>query len=153
MNALINMESIGCSILRILTFKFLRMETINKISKVRLWTSYILQGIVVVMFLMGSVMNILQSEEAVKGATEMGYPKEAILYLGIALLIGTLLYAIPNTVIIGAIILTGWLGGAVATHVIHGDPIFNIIFPILFGCVIWGSILLRNDKLKVLIMN
>ncbi|MET4084127.1 hypothetical protein ABIB40_004101 [Pedobacter sp. UYP30] len=129
------------------------METINKISKIRLWASYILQGIVVVMFLMGSVMNLLQSTEAVKGATEMGYPKEAVLYLGIALLIGTLLYAIPKTIIIGAIILTGWLGGAIATHIIHGDPIFNIIFPILFGLVIWASIVLRNDKLKAVLTN
>lgn len=124
----------------------------NKISKVRLWASYILQGIVVVMFLMGSIMNLLQTEEAVTGAVAMGYPKEAVLYMGIILLIGTLLYAISRTVLFGAIILTGWLGGAIATHVIHGDPIFNIIFPILFGIVVWGSILLRNEKLKALIM-
>lgn len=129
------------------------METTKRKSKAVLWTSYILQGFVVIMFLMGSIMNLLQTEEAVTGVVAMGYPKEAVLYLGIALLIGTLLYAIPKTVIIGAIILTGWLGGAISTHVIHGDPIFNIIFPILFGIVIWSSILLRNDKLKALLMN
>jgi hypothetical protein len=128
------------------------METTNKISKVRLWASYILQGIVVAMFLMGSIMNLLQTEEAVTGAVAMGYPKESVLYLGIALLIGTLLYAIPKTVILGAIVLTGWLGGAIATHVIHSDPLFNILFPLLFGIVIWGSVLLRNEKLKALLM-
>ena len=129
------------------------METLKTNSKARLWISYILQGVVVVMFLMGSIMNLLQSEEAMKGATEMGYPKEAVFYLGIVLLIGTLLYAIPKTVLIGAIILTGWLGGAVATHIIHGDPLFNIIFPVLFGILVWGSILLRNDKLKEVLIN
>lgn len=129
------------------------METTNKISKVRLWASYILQGIVVAMFLMGSIMNLLQTEEAVTGAVAIGYPKEAVFYLGIVLFIGTLLYAIPKTVILGAIVLTGWLGGAIATHVINGDPLFNIVFPLLFGTVIWGSVLLRNEKLKALVIN
>lgn len=129
------------------------METIKTISKTRLWISYTLQGIVVIMFLMGAIMNLFQTEEAVTGAVTMGYPKEVVLYLGVALLIGTLLYAIPKTVIIGAIILTGWLGGAVATHIIHVDPIFNIIFPVIFGIVVWGSILLRNYKLQALIVN
>lgn len=128
------------------------METIKTISKTRLWTSYILQTIVVLMFSMGVIMNLLQTEEAVTGAVAMGYPKEAVFYLGIALLIGTLLYAIPRTVLIGAIILTGWLGGAVATHIIHRDPMFNIIFPVVFGILIWGIILLRSDKLKALLM-
>lgn len=129
------------------------METTKKVSKIQLWASYILQGLVVLMFLMGAVMNLLQTEEALTGATAMGYPKESVFYLGIVLLIGTLLYAFPKTVIFGAIILTGWLGGAVATHVIHKDPMFNIIFPVIFGIVLWLSILLRNKNLKALLLN
>jgi hypothetical protein len=128
------------------------MET-NKKSKAVLWASYVLQGIVVIMFLMGARMNLLQTEEAVTGATAMGYPKESVLFLGIMLLIGTLLYALPKTVTIGAIILTGWLGGAVATHVIHKDPVFNLVLPVIFGIIIWLSIWLRNEKLKALVLN
>lgn len=128
------------------------MET-NKKSKAALWASYVLQGIVVIMFLMGATMNLLQTEEAVTGATAMGYPKESVLFLGIMLLIGTLLYALPKTVTIGAIILTGWLGGAVATHVIHKDPVFNLVLPVIFGIIIWLSIWLRNEKLKALVLN
>ncbi len=129
------------------------MDTIKTIPKARLWASYILQGIVVIMFLMGSIMNLLQTEEAVTGAVAMGYPKESVFYLGIVLHISTVLYAIPKTLIIGAIILTGWLGGAIATHVIHRDSMFNIIFAILFGIVVWVCILLRNDKVKNLFLN
>lgn len=129
------------------------MEKTKKVSKVQLWISYMLQGIVVIMFLFGAFMNLLQTEEAVNGAAAMGYPNEAVIYLGIVLLIGTLFYVIPKTAIIGAIILTGWLGGAVATHVIHKDPMFNIIFPVIFGIIVWLSIWLRNDKLKALLIN
>ncbi|MCB1022742.1 MAG: DoxX family protein, partial [Acidobacteria bacterium] len=99
----------------------------KEISKVSLWTSYILQGLVVLMLLMGAAMNLLQTEMAVTGAKEMGYPESSVLYLGIVLLVSTILYAIPKTSFIGAILITGWLGGAVATHVIHRDPIFNVI--------------------------
>ena len=123
----------------------------SNISKGRLWTSYILQAIVVLMFLMGAANNILQTEQAISGATALGYPESSVLYLGIILLTATLLYMIPRTSIIGAILLTGWLGGAVATHVIHEDPVFNILLPVIFGIVVWLSLWLRNKKLQELL--
>ena len=120
----------------------------TEISKARLWISYILQGIVVTMFLMGAVMNILQTEQAVAGATGLGYPESAVLILGIALLLSTLLYAFPKTSGFGAVLLTGWLGGAVASHVIHQDPLFNTVFPVIFGIVIWLALWLRQEKVQ-----
>ena len=124
------------------------MEKPKQTPKVRLWISYILQGLVVIMFLMGAAMNLLQSEEAVKGAVEMGYPEQSIVYLGLVLLVSTLLYTIPKTSGFGAILLTGWLGGAVATHMIHQDPIFNTAFPLLFGIVMWLALWLRQEKVQ-----
>ncbi|MGB5820763.1 MAG: DoxX family protein [Saonia sp.] len=124
------------------------MESKKQISKGRLWVSYILQAIIVIMFLMGAVMNILGTEQAVNGAVTMGYPESSVMYLGLVLLLSTVLYAYPKTSGLGAILLTGWLGGAVATHAIHQDPIFNIFFPILFGTVMWLAIWLRQDKVR-----
>jgi DoxX-like family len=121
------------------------------ISKPALWTSYILQGLIVLMFLMGAVNNLMQTEMAVNGAADMGYPKESVLYLGVVLLLATVLYAIPTTTFVGAILLTAWLGGAVATHIIHHDPLVNSIFPIVFGKLIWISIWLRNEKAKAVV--
>ena len=120
----------------------------NEISKARLWMSYILQGVVVTMFLLGAVMNILQTEEAIAGATGLGYSESSVLHLGIVLLISTLLYAFPKTSAFGAVLLTGWLGGAVASHAIHQDPLFNTVFPILFGVVIWLALWLRQEKVQ-----
>ncbi len=126
-------------------------KSIAQISKGRRWVSFILQGIVVIMFLMGAIMNILQTDEAVAGATTMGFPESSVVYLGVILLVSTLLYVIPSTSGFGAILLTGWLGGAVAVHIIHGDPVFNIVFPIIFGVVLWFALWLRSKKVQDLI--
>jgi len=128
------------------------MKPIKKISKGILWTSYILQGLVVVMLLIGAFNNLLQTEMAVNGAVEMGYPKNSIPYLGVVLLVATILYAITKTTFIGGLLITAWLGGAVATHIIHNDPMSNILFPVIFGVLVWLSILLRNEKLQTIIL-
>ena len=122
------------------------METDKKVSKGVLYTSYILQGIVVLLFLMGAANNVLQTEMAVEGAVEFGYPKDAVMYMGLILLISTILYAIPKTTFIGALLLTAWLGGAVATHLIHNDPMTNIFTPVVFGIIVWVAIWLRNES-------
>tara|TARA_R110000737_G_scaffold92107_1_gene124934 strand:- start:1077 stop:1460 length:384 start_codon:yes stop_codon:yes gene_type:complete len=127
------------------------METVKTTSKGVLYTSYILQGIVVLLFLMGAANNLLQTEMAVEGAVEFGYPEDAVLYMGLILLISTILYAIPKTTFIGALLLTAWLGGAVATHLIHNDPMTNIFTPVVFGIIVWVAIWLRNEKLRALV--
>jgi uncharacterized membrane protein (UPF0182 family) len=127
------------------------MEANNKIAKSRLWTSYTLQGLVTIMFLMGAANNLMQTDVAVNGAAELGYPKAAVFYLGVILLISTLAYALPRTSILGASLLTAWLGGAIATHIIHSDPFYNMLFPVIFGMIIWLSIWLRNEKLRALL--
>lgn len=126
------------------------METLKKVPKGVLYTSYILQGIVVLMFLIGAVNNLFQTEMAVEGAVEFGYPEDSVMYLGIILFVSTVLYAIPKTTFIGALLLTAWLGGAVATHVIHNDPFTNILLPVIFGIIVWVAIWLRNKKLRAL---
>jgi hypothetical protein len=127
------------------------METDKKVSKGVLYTSYILQGIVVLLFLMGAANNVLQTEMAVEGAVEFGYPEDAVMYMGLILLVSTILYAIPKTTFIGALLLTAWLGGAVATHLIHNDPLTNIFTPVVFGIIVWVAIWLRSEKLRALV--
>lgn len=124
------------------------MNAQNQTSKSLLWTSYILQGVVSVMFLMGAANNLLKTEMAVKGATDYGYPESAVFGLGVTLLISTLLYLYPKTVYLGAILLTGWLGGAVATHAIHNDSMLFILMPVVFGVVVWVAAGLRDPRMK-----
>lgn len=81
----------------------------------------------------------------------LGYPERVIVPLGIVLLTSTLIYLIPRTAILGAILLTGYLGGAVATHVRAGQGWFEILFPVVLGILLWGGLMLRDDRLRTLI--
>lgn len=126
------------------------MENDKPISKTRVWVSYVLQGLISIMFLMGALMNLLQTEEAVAGATALGFPESSVVYLGLILLVATVLYIVPQTSGFGAILLTGWLGGAVATHIIHGDSVFQVVFPVLFGIIVWVALWLRQGKVQAL---
>jgi hypothetical protein len=87
----------------------------------------------------------------VEATTKIGYPPEVIRPLGLVLLVCTILYAIPRTAILGAILLTGFFGGAVASKVRIEDPLFSsILFGVYFGIVAWGGLYLRDDRLRVL---
>jgi hypothetical protein len=87
----------------------------------------------------------------VETTVQLGYPESVILGLGIVLLVCTVLYLIPRTSILGAILLTGYLGGAVATHVRVGEGLFPVLFPVFLGVLIWLGLYLRDDRLRTLI--
>jgi hypothetical protein len=82
---------------------------------------------------------------AVKGASDRGFPESIVITLGGILLICALLYAYPKTSVIGAVLITAWLGGAVATHIIYGD---TAMISVVFGIIVWMAIWLRNTDLK-----
>src|SRR5215831_16917438 len=89
--------------------------------------------------LMDSVMKLMKPAFVAQATVELGYPESVIVGLGIVLLTCTVLYLIPRTAVLGAILLTGYLGGAVASHLRAGDPIFAVLFPVIFGVLLWGS--------------
>jgi len=120
-------------------------------TKKTLWTGRILSGLPTLFLLFDAVMKFVKPAPVIKGTVELGYPESVIFGLGVVLLICTILYAIPRTAVLGAILLTGYLGGAVATHVRVGGPLFNVIFPVIFGALIWGGLYLREERLRVLV--
>jgi hypothetical protein len=122
------------------------------VSKGGLWTGRILSLLSILFFLMDAVMKVLKPAFVVDATVKLGYQKGVIQGLGIALLIGTILYAIPSTSVLGAILLTGYLGGAVASNVRVGNPLFsNVLFPVYFALVLWGGLYLRDKRLRALI--
>lgn len=121
-------------------------------SRKKLWAGRIISGVAILFLLFDSVIKILKLAPAVQGTLQLGYPESVVIGIGIVLLVCTVLYAIPRTAILGAILLTGYLGGAVATHVRVGNPLFGyVLFPVYLGILIWAGILLRDDRLRVLI--
>ena len=87
----------------------------------------------------------------VETTVKLGYPESLIVGLGAILLVSTVLYLVPKTAVLGAILLTGYLGGAVATHVRVGGGWFPILFPVIFGVLLWGGLWLRDERLQNLI--
>ena len=122
-----------------------------QVSKGRLWTGRILSGIVVLLMLMGAAMNLSGSEQAVKGAAEMGYPANTVIILGCAALLCAVLYAIPQTAVLGALFLTAYFGAAVATHIRAGQPLFWALPAIIVCTVTWVGLILREPRLEAVL--
>jgi DoxX-like family len=93
-------------------------------------------------------MKLAKPAPVVQATLQLGYPESTILGIGIVLLICTVLYLIPRTALFGAALLTGYLGGAVASNVRVNTPWFNILFPVFFGCVVWAGLYLRDRRLR-----
>src|SRR5262245_42452043 len=114
-----------------------------------LWTGRILSGLAVSFLLFDSAAKLLEIPPAVAGTKQLGYPAEIVFTLGAILLSCVIVYVIPRTSVVGAVLLTGYLGGAVATHVRVGNPLFSHeLFPIYVAAFAWGGLVLRDARLR-----
>lgn len=112
---------------------------------------WILTGVAGLFLFMDAAMKIVKADAAVKGTLELGYPEGLLAGLGAILLLCTIVYLIPRTAIVGAVLLTGYLGGAIATQVRVGNPLFtHALFPIYLAIMIWGALYLRDQRVRAL---
>ena len=130
----------------------LRGETvIEPASQRQILSGRILSGLSIAFLLLDAGMKIARVPAAVEGTVQLGYPAEAILGIGLVQLICLALYVAPRTAVVGALLLTGYLGGAVATHVRVGNPLFShILFPTYVAALVWGGLYLRDARLRAL---
>jgi len=127
------------------------MQTDNQsapVSKKALWSGYIMSALPVLMLLMSAVMKLAKPRPVVEGFAHLGFPESLALGLGILELGCTIIYLIPRTSILGAILLTGYLGGATCTTLRVGDAFFA---PVILGVLLWGGLFLREPRLRALI--
>jgi DoxX-like family len=121
-------------------------------SKWGKWIGWGMSGLMIAFLLFDSVSKLVLEHHVVEATTQIGYPLDAIRPLGVICLACTLLYAIPRTSILGAILLTGYLGGAIASKVRIEDPMFSsVLFGAYFGILVWGGLYLRDERLRSLI--
>jgi hypothetical protein len=118
--------------------------------KVARWAGRVVSALVAAFLLFDAGIKVMMLEPAVEGSVQLGYPEGTVFGIGLALLASTLLYTIPRTAFIGTILLTGYLGGAVATQVRVEDPWF--LFPALFGVLVWGGLFLRDGRVRALVL-
>ena len=121
------------------------------VPKGTLWAARIISGLVAVFLLLDGVMKLMKLPFVVKETMRLGYPESVIFPLGLVLVVCTILYLIPRTAVLGAILLTAYLGGAVATHVRAGEPVSSIVFAIVLGVLVWLGLYLRNPTLRLLV--
>ena len=122
------------------------------VSKGKLWTARIMGGLVIAFMLMDSIFKLIPNDVVTAGTVELGYQAHHIPVMGVLGLISILLFAIPRTQFIGAILLTGYFGGAIATHVRLDNPLFShILFPVYLGVLAWGSLYLKNENFRKLL--
>jgi len=123
----------------------------TRVSSGKLWVGRIMSWLPALFLLVDGVMKLFKPAVVVEATVKLGYPENTILPLGIVLTVCTVLYLIPRTAVLGAILLTGYLGGAIATHVRVSEGLFSIVFPVIFGVLLWGGLYLRNNRLQTLI--
>jgi DoxX-like protein len=127
------------------------MESTTQVSSAStklVWAGRILSGLLVLFMLFNSAVGLLKPDFAKAGFAHLGYPDRLAPGVTIAMLACTLIYAIPQTSILGAILLTGYLGGATASHLRVGEPFY---LPVIIGVLFWLGIYLREDRLRALV--
>jgi DoxX-like family len=121
------------------------------VAKGTLWAARIISGLVSLFFLLDGAMKLVKPDFVVQETMRLGYRESVIVPIGVVLIVCTILYLIPRTAVLGAILLTAYLGGAVATHVRAGEPVFSVVFAIVFGVLVWLGLYLRNPTLRLLV--
>ena len=118
------------------------------ISNVQLWAGRIMSGFAGLFLLVDGGMKLFKPAVVLKATRELGYPESEIVGIGVLVLVCTVLYLFPRTSILGAILLTGHLGGAIASQVRVEAPWFNVIFAFVLGCLVWGGLWLRDARVR-----
>ncbi|HVS96630.1 MAG TPA: DoxX family protein [Puia sp.] len=113
-------------------------------SKARLWTGRILTYLLLLFLLFDAVMKLIREHHTIEASAKLGWQADWIQTLGFVLFVSTILYAIPATAVLGAILLTAYLGGATAANILAHFPFY---FPVVFGMLIWLALWLRDERL------
>jgi hypothetical protein len=117
-------------------------------SKGAVWTGRVISTIMVLFLIFDGATKVAQQSFVVQAMVQGGYSPSVVVPLGITVLICTLLYVIPSTAVLGAVLLTGWLGGATDSMVRMATPGHPVLFPVVFGILVWLGLYLRDDRLK-----
>jgi hypothetical protein len=117
-----------------------------------IWVGRILSALAILFLSFDTIVKVLRLPVAIEGTTQLGYPESTVFAIGVIQLVCLVLYVIPQTSVFGAILFTGYLGGAIATHLRIGSPLFtHILFPIYVALLIWGGLYAREPRLRAMV--
>jgi hypothetical protein len=121
-------------------------------AKTLVWIGRTLSALAIVFLAFDGGIKALSLAPAVEATTQLGYAAGVVVGIGVLELACLAIYVFPRTALLGAILLTGYLGGAIATQVRAGSPLFSVVFPVLIGALLWGGLLLRDARLRALLL-
>ena len=125
------------------------MQSTNTVSKAALWTGRVMSALPVLLILLGSVMKLMKHPSVLEGFARAGLSERLIVPVGLIELVCVVVYLVPQTSVLGAILMTGLLGGATITTLRVGDPTYPM--PVILGMLAWGGLYLRDVRLRALI--
>ena len=115
----------------------------------RLWIGRVVSGVPVLFLIFDGVVKLMKIAPVEEATTKMGYSPSSIVPIGTILLLCVLVHVVPRTAVLGAVLLTGYLGGAIATHLRLGDPLLShVLFPIYVAVLLWGGLYLRDPRVR-----
>ena len=121
------------------------------VSRTSLWTGRVISALVVAFLVFDGITKIVKERHVLEAFARLGYPASLATVIGTILIVCVAVYVVPQTSILGAILLTGYLGGATEVNVRAGNPLFETLFPIIFGMLVWGGLYLRDPQLRMFI--
>lgn len=131
---------------------FTSTRTTTTTSRKALWTGRIMTGLVATFLAVDAIAKLVRIQPVIEGSQQLGYPPSTVLTIGVLLLGSLIVYLIPRTALIGAVLLTGYLGGAIATHIRVENPLFShTLFPTYVAALIWGGLYLRDRRVRALL--
>jgi hypothetical protein len=119
--------------------------------KTTIRAGWIISAFAILFLIFDTIIKVLNLAPAVEATTQLGYPASLVIGIGMIELVCLAVYLIPRTAVLGAILLTGYLGGAIATQLRAGAPLFPVVFPMIVGALVWGGLFLREERLRALI--
>lgn len=127
---------------------FVPQETFGK---TRLWAGRVVTGLVATFLLFDAACKLLLLPMVLEASAKLGFTPTSIFCIGLVLFVSTILHLVPRTALLGAVLLTGYLGGAICTHVRSGDGAFPIAFAATFGVLVWVGLYLRDARVSALL--
>lgn len=125
---------------------------VARASRKGYWAGWVVSGLVTLFLTFDAVLKFTHIPAVSEAFAKLGFPASLAVPIGVLLLACTALYAIPRTAVLGAVLLTGYLGGAISIHLRVGDPLFSyVLVPAYFGALLWGGIFLREPRLRELL--
>jgi len=120
-------------------------------SAPRRWTAHVIAALVVLFLAFDGITKVILLPQVVQASAPLGFTVGMLQGIGVLLLVLIVVYVIPATSIFGAVLLTGYLGGATVTNLRAGEPAFEVLMPVIFGVLVWAPVYIRNDRLRALI--